>query len=269
MTRIAVFGDVHGHLPVLEVLFDRVNSKYKPDQWYSCGDLCDRGPDTPGVVQFCIDNKIEAVLGNHDEWLLSAIRNGFNDHMLTSTWLYPSNGGRETVTQYGGNIVIGGNAWGGLTYGVHDFKVPSSHEEYLFTRPTVIETEYGYVLHGGIGPQHVKQAANQIRMKLRNQGQIIDRPEAMKLVTPFDCEEDTIRWFNPGRNAAYKAVHYWHFDKPQIVGHIGVDKPVISDNHIALDTGCSWDDGALTAIILPERKFVTVTKEEIYGNPTA
>ena len=62
----------------------------------------DRGPNTPSVIEFCIKNNIEVVLGNHDEWLLHAIRNGFNNQAFTQTWLLPNNGGRQTVEQYGG-----------------------------------------------------------------------------------------------------------------------------------------------------------------------
>lgn len=266
MTRIAVFGDVHGHLPVLRALHKRVNDQYNIDQWYSCGDLGDRGPDTPGVIQFCIDNNVEAVLGNHDEWLLHAIRHGMREQFFLRTWFYHSNGGKQTVEQYGGEITQVINSKGGLNYLVEGFKVPPSHEEYLYHRPTVIETDYGYVLHGGIGSKHVKAASNRIQLGLIRKGhEKITREEAIKLVTPFDCDEDNIRWFHPGGQGADYEGHYWCFDKPQIVGHIGVQKPLIGESRIALDTGCACPDGSLTAIVLPEREFVTVTKEEIYG----
>ena len=58
---IAIFGDVHGHSKVLQALYAQVNVKFPNlEQWYSCGDLVDRGPDSHGVIQFCIDHNIQA-----------------------------------------------------------------------------------------------------------------------------------------------------------------------------------------------------------------
>jgi len=254
---IAIFGDVHGHSRLLQELLVRVNTKYQITHWYGCGDLCDRGPDTPGVIQTCIDEGIETVMGNHDEWLLMAMRGQLQtNYAFRSAWLTLSNGGTQTVKQYGG--VLSG------TYLNVSPKFPASHEEFIHGRPTVIETEHCYILHGGIGTSTVKY----IRDKRGQELKLREHENLLSSITPHDVsasDSKSIRWFYKGPDTAEKGFHFHKFDKPQVVGHNGVQKPVISDSHIAIDTGAAWTNGGgLTAVILPEREFVTVMKDEVY-----
>ena len=74
-----IIGDVHGELDALLALLDCLG--YRPDgshaDWRSLafvGDLCDRGPDSPGVVglvaQLVDAGRAQCVLGNHELNLL-------------------------------------------------------------------------------------------------------------------------------------------------------------------------------------------------------
>lgn len=69
MARKIFIGDVHGCLDELKLLLDKLN--VTPSD-YVCivGDLIDRGPDSPGVIRFCMEKGIDAIQGNHDAKML-------------------------------------------------------------------------------------------------------------------------------------------------------------------------------------------------------
>src|SRR5262249_12865951 len=81
-----IIGDVHGCLSELLALFEKLGYAVRPGEtgWQVehpagrkpvfVGDLCDRGPDTPGVYRLAM-NLVQrgagyCVLGNHDDKLL-------------------------------------------------------------------------------------------------------------------------------------------------------------------------------------------------------
>lgn len=72
MKRILVVGDVHGCFDELRRLIDRAKVG-GGDEVTLVGDLVNKGPDSIGVVRFCRENGIAAVLGNHDDYLLRCI----------------------------------------------------------------------------------------------------------------------------------------------------------------------------------------------------
>jgi len=72
MKRILVVGDVHGCFDELRRLIDRAKVG-SGDEVTLVGDLVNKGPDSIGVVRFCRENGIGAVLGNHDDYLLRCI----------------------------------------------------------------------------------------------------------------------------------------------------------------------------------------------------
>ena len=72
MKRILVIGDVHGCFDELRRLIDKAKVG-AGDEVTLVGDLVNKGPDSIGVVRFCRENGIAAVLGNHDDYLLRCI----------------------------------------------------------------------------------------------------------------------------------------------------------------------------------------------------
>jgi hypothetical protein len=80
--RRVVIGDVHGQLEALKGLLAAVGVGVD-DQVIFVGDLVDRGPDGPGVVQFVADlcraRMAVLVLGNHEYKYLRHARNGTTD----------------------------------------------------------------------------------------------------------------------------------------------------------------------------------------------
>jgi serine/threonine protein phosphatase 1 len=68
--RIIVVGDIHGCLHEFAELLERV--AWRPgDRLVLLGDLINRGPDSPGVVDLALAHHAISVLGNHEARLLA------------------------------------------------------------------------------------------------------------------------------------------------------------------------------------------------------
>ncbi|KAF5022203.1 hypothetical protein F66182_5790 [Fusarium sp. NRRL 66182] len=71
--RLIIVGDVHGHLPELKLLLQKVSfSKDNGDHLIFVGDLINKGPDSPGVVQLAMDLGASAIRGNNEDRVLAA-----------------------------------------------------------------------------------------------------------------------------------------------------------------------------------------------------
>jgi serine/threonine protein phosphatase 1 len=93
--RTLVIGDIHGADRALHQALERAGFAPATDRLICLGDICDRGPE----VDLCIDSllglgHILLVRGNHDDWALEWMRNGWVD----PAWL--TNGGLETLDAY-------------------------------------------------------------------------------------------------------------------------------------------------------------------------
>lgn len=97
--RIAIIGDIHGCYFTLKSLYDKIRNS---GEVYAVGDLIDRGKFSKQVVQFCIDNNIRPVKGNHEDMMLNAIEKSDKLFSFISkdAELYYFNGGRETQYSY-------------------------------------------------------------------------------------------------------------------------------------------------------------------------
>ena len=69
-------GDIHGHYDLLIKTLDEVGfDDKKGDRLFSVGDIINRGPDSDKCIQLLIKPWFFAVLGNHEDLLLSIINN--------------------------------------------------------------------------------------------------------------------------------------------------------------------------------------------------
>jgi len=66
MIQIAVFGDVHGNLPALEVVLNDIEDR-RIRQKYCLGDLVDFAPWGNEVIEKISNLNIPCLMGNHDE----------------------------------------------------------------------------------------------------------------------------------------------------------------------------------------------------------
>ncbi len=73
MSRTIAIGDVHGCADELEELLEALDLSPQ-DRIIQVGDLVNRGPDSRRVIRLVREYKIEAILGNHEIRLLTAIR---------------------------------------------------------------------------------------------------------------------------------------------------------------------------------------------------
>ncbi|KAF7586533.1 hypothetical protein BBP40_008705 [Aspergillus hancockii] len=71
--RLVIVGDVHGMKRSLEALLEKVSfDKGKGDHLILVGDLVNKGPDSPGVIDLAVELGASAVRGNHDNAVLDA-----------------------------------------------------------------------------------------------------------------------------------------------------------------------------------------------------
>ncbi|OQE40175.1 hypothetical protein PENCOP_c006G07514 [Penicillium coprophilum] len=71
--RLVIVGDVHGMKKSLDVLLEKISfHKSKGDHLIFVGDVANKGPDSPGVVDLAIKLDASAVRGNHENAILNA-----------------------------------------------------------------------------------------------------------------------------------------------------------------------------------------------------
>lgn len=91
--RRLIIGDIHGRYKALRQVLERAEYNPEEDILYSVGDFCDRGEENLEVLKYLMTLKnFRPVLGNHDAWLQSYLR----DRDVDDNW-YRNNGGDTTV----------------------------------------------------------------------------------------------------------------------------------------------------------------------------
>lgn len=139
MKKIAIIGDIHGCLIHLKKLYEKI-LKYT-DEVYSVGDLIDRGEYSKEVVQFCIDNQIKPVMGNHEYTMLHSFKSDTWEKEDLRLWMYI--GGEKTIKSY--------CKYTAET--LQDFEKElryTGHFDFIKTLPLIRETDSCVISHGGI-----------------------------------------------------------------------------------------------------------------------
>lgn len=225
---VAVIGDIHGQAEMLERLLLRLPASMPV---LVTGDVGDRGPDTRGVLDLLVARDARGVCGNHDLWL----RDWANGRGFEPAVLHPVMGGEATLRSYGVN---------GRTAGVvaaQAAMVPRAHAALLDAMPiaaglTVLGSEY-WMAHAGV-------------------------PEFAGL--PGVAEDDIIPYLAQhmpsslqwARNDPHKMLP---LGRTLLMGHTPQPAPLDTGSVLAIDTGAGAPfGGALTAVVLPERRFITV-----------
>ncbi|HEY8278982.1 MAG TPA: metallophosphoesterase [Bdellovibrionota bacterium] len=107
--------------------------------------------------------------------------------------------------------------------------------EFISTWPLFLNTEHCFVVHAGFDP----------RLSLEKQ-------DASDLVNIRILSNTQTPWYQR------------YFEKRLVVfGHWAKKDPVVRENVIGLDTGCVYG-GSLTALVMPERKLVSVPAQKVY-----
>ncbi len=101
LPKIYAVPDIHGRLDLLVRAWDKIPLQ-EQDQVIFMGDMIDRGPDSKGVVEMIMElqegfpNQVIVLLGNHELFMLDALRKGEFDG-----WTFPGNGGLQTLKSFG------------------------------------------------------------------------------------------------------------------------------------------------------------------------
>jgi hypothetical protein len=264
--RMAVFGDVHGRSDMLKALHNKVKFIYGNDiPMQSCGDLIDRGPDSSGVIQYCIDNNIDAVIGNHDEWL----RKLGSEMMFDTFSMDQVMGGVQTAQSYG-SVLAGtegnDNAIGSELYSL----LPKEHIEWLENQPfyrkvTLANDEVYWILHAGLTEQAAAGFYNRFNSD----------DEVMNHLGSYENTRDLLIWGRPRfplpsnydkpRVNGDNDLYHFKNDATQIFGHTIRETAFMDSHYIAIDTGCGTKTNGqkLTAVIIPDRIFITITEDDL------
>ena len=132
MGKIYVIGDIHGCIKTLKELVSRLDDG---SRLITVGDMVDKGPHSKEVIDFCINNNIESVKGNHEHFFLKFMSDYINGIDITHTKWYNEWGGDTTVKSYNGDI-----------------EKIKQHLEYILSLPlykeiTVLDKTY-FITHG-------------------------------------------------------------------------------------------------------------------------
>ncbi|HPQ44267.1 MAG TPA: metallophosphoesterase family protein [Syntrophales bacterium] len=139
MEKIFAIGDIHGCLSKLEHLIPQIEIDSEEDTLVFIGDYIDRGPDSPGVVDFVLDlrRKIDRVVclrGNHEQMFLDYVCLNKNES------LYLANGGDATIESYGYRRTPEGRK----------INVPESHMSFFRSLLLWYETADYIFVHAGL-----------------------------------------------------------------------------------------------------------------------
>lgn len=140
---IAIIGDIHGCWHTLKKLYKHLDSI---KEIYTVGDLIDRGKYSKQVVEFCRENFIRSVKGNHEDMLIKAIDSSdrFLGFMFKDAENYYYNGGKETQFSY-----IGSKSYSDFKEFKNHIK-DIGHYDYLRSFPLKYEFKKVVLSHAGI-----------------------------------------------------------------------------------------------------------------------
>jgi hypothetical protein len=224
MERTIVIGDIHGCADELKDLVAKAG--WRPgERLVSVGDVVAKGPDSQAVVAFLRETGALAVLGNHDAHVLRLRQIALGRE--------PDDGRKprpehqqvlETLTEPDWAYLEALPLW--LRLGPEREAAPDT-----------------VVVHGGVVPGvPIEQQDRKHLLSLRsitNEGEPTRKGKGMPWAS---------RWRGPERI---------------VFGHDAVRGLQEYAYATGLDTGCVYG-GALTALVLPERKLVSVRAQRAY-----
>lgn len=220
-------GDVHGCACTLDALLDRLaTDRGRPlgpdDTLVFVGDYVDRGPDSPGVLDRALELEAAAEAG---EGPACVFLRGNHDQMMLDysdgsgdPELWWMNGGRSTLAAY--------EARG-------DLRIPPEHLDFLRRTPLVAERDGFAFVHAGLDT------------RLSVADNLAEPDPNVALWTREHLKADLSQW-----------------ETPVVCGHTPVTEPINTPRLIGVDTGAVFVGregfGRLTAVVLPERRFISV-----------
>ncbi|WP_376876468.1 metallophosphoesterase [Albirhodobacter sp. R86504] len=239
--RTYAIGDIHGHLNLLTgahelIEADRArhadaNSDAAPV--VHVGDLCDRGPDSKGVIDHLIAGEAAGapwivLKGNHDRMFTIFMQDPFDyDPCLRRdlTWIHPRLGGPTTLASYG--VVNPADRPLEKVHAEACDLVPQAHLDWLNARPTYFARDEALFVHAGIRPG----------------------------VALADQKEDDLLWIRP--DFLESSVDHG----PLVVhGHTAIEAATLYPNRLNIDSSAAYG-GPLSAVVIEGRNVWLLTQE--------
>jgi len=264
----AIFGDCHGKANLLRKLVSKIREKYPSAEIFSVGDLIDRGPSSKEVIQICIDEGIEGIIGNHDQWLQHLAR----DMVFDPFCIKPIMGGQATLLSYGVDMLSDGENYfpkgrppAELAIELYN-SMPKEHIEWISSLPPYRKIEVAgevyWLIHAGLNEP---TAASWNMKSMKNPEDKFSDEEMMERISKGAL--DSILWARPMLGYKGRSDSLYRFDNAtQVFGHSPVKKPITKEHFIALDTGCgTCEPFTLTAIVLPSKEIIQVKEEMLWA----
>lgn len=222
--RAYAIGDIHGQQGELErahrlIEEDRARvADSGASPVVHTGDLCDRGPDTSGVIAFLLSGHGRGapwitLMGNHDWMMLDYLSHGPKAE-TADIWLHPRNGGEATLASYGVDLSPGRSAEEIHAEAVE--KVPARHIAFLKGLPTSWRRDDLFFCHAGIRPG-----------------------------VPLDAQRDEDLLWIRGPFLHDRSDH----GALIVHGHTPVDAITHYGNRLAIDTGAGWGRPLVPVVI--------------------
>ena len=163
--RVYAIGDIHGHLSLLRGVHDGIarDLSARPCASHAVvhiGDYVDRGPDSPGVIEFLLEGAVRGepwinLLGNHDRMFrLFLDQPGGRDPRLRAEygWLSDRLGGRTTLEDYGVAMPADIHPDGAELHDAAQAVVPAAHRAFLAGLALTWRWRDVLFVHAGVRP---------------------------------------------------------------------------------------------------------------------
>ncbi|MET0239436.1 MAG: metallophosphoesterase family protein [Sphingobium sp.] len=155
--RVYAIGDVHGHLKLLRDLIDAIAADNEQRgaaediRLVLLGDLIDRGPESPGVIEAAIAMRdlwpgFACLKGNHEEVFLMALDGDVEAMGFFRRF------GRDTLLSYGVAPEIVGGYDDAELQAATVAAVPRAHHDFLASLPSSLVIGDYLFVHAGIRP---------------------------------------------------------------------------------------------------------------------
>ncbi|WP_022703610.1 metallophosphoesterase [Pseudorhodobacter ferrugineus] len=228
--RSYAIGDIHGHLDLLiaahaRIAADKTRCGDTDAPIIHIGDLCDRGPDSRGVIDYLAqgiaagENWI-VLKGNHDRMLTLFLDDPHAQDpglRVEYSYLHPRIGGSTTLASYG--VANAGDRPLAPVHAEAVAAVPAAHRAFLSSRPTCFAYGDAMFVHAGVRPG----------------------------IVVTDQTEDDLCWIRDGF-LDYRGAFPWLV----VHGHTALDTAVNYGNRVNIDSSAAYG-GPLTAVAIEGR----------------
>lgn len=234
--RSYAIGDIHGHIDLLRAAHARIDADKaacgdSDAPIVHIGDLCDRGPDSRGVIDYLAkgiaagENWV-VLKGNHDRMFTLFLDDpqaqdpGLRDEF---SYLHPRIGGSTTLASYG--VANAGDRPLAPVHAEAVAAVPAAHRDFLTGRPCYFARGEAMFVHAGVRP-----------------GIAIE-----------DQSEDDLCWIRTDF-LDYTGAFPWLL----VHGHTALDAATNYGNRVNIDSSAAYG-GPLTAVVIEGRSVSVLT----------